>query len=77
MAEVGKLWPAGQMWPAERFLWPAARPHTQRTLLDSFSADRVSLSYLQVASTRLAHDDSRAHNYLIAAIRKPEMLTQR
>ena len=34
-----------------------------------FPADRVSLSYLQVASTRLAHDDSRAHSYLIAAIR--------
>ena len=35
-AEVGKLWPAGQMWPAERFLWPAARPRTQSTLLDFF-----------------------------------------
>ena len=34
--EVGKLWPAGQMWPAERFLWPAARPRTQSTLLDFF-----------------------------------------
>ena len=40
-AEVGKLWPAGQMWPTkrflwptERFLWPTARPRTQSTLLD-------------------------------------------
>ena len=34
--EVGKLWPTGQMWPAKRFLWPAAHPRTQSTLLDFF-----------------------------------------